>query len=209
MVKLYHYSYTKLLFDYFFSILGLVITSPLFLLIYLLIEIENNGPVFFIQNRVGKNGKVFSLIKFRTMRTGSENQRWRYMHINEADGPVFKIVNDPRFTKLGKFLARCGFDELPQLFNVIKGEMSLVGPRPFPTYEAKKLKRKDRVRELVKPGITSSWVIRGAHSLTFKQWMRLDRDYVHNATLVEDLKILIKTFIMVIKMTLNQILGTG
>jgi lipopolysaccharide/colanic/teichoic acid biosynthesis glycosyltransferase len=116
---------------------------------------------------------------------------------NQADGLVFKIRDDPRFTKFGKLLSRTGLDELPQMINVLKGEMSMVGPRPLPVKEAFRLTREQKIRELVKPGITSSWVIGGSHKLSFKKWMSLDRKYVENATFVSDLSIIKDTVILI------------
>jgi len=117
--------------------------------------------------------------------------------LNEADGPVFKIKNDPRFTRVGKFLAQTGFDELPQFFNVLKGQMSLVGPRPLPVYETKRLKSWQKKRLLVLPGMTSPWIINGGHKLTFNEWMRSDIEYLKTKTLIGDIKILLKTAFLV------------
>lgn len=136
------------------------------------------------------------------MIVGAEAQKRFLEHLNEAKGPVFKIKNDPRYTKFGKILANTGLDELPQLFNVLKGEMSLVGPRPLPLYEANKLSKKEKVRNSIKPGITSSWVVEGAHKLKFKDWMELDQKYVENGSFREDLRILYLTS----KMVINQII---
>lgn len=127
----------------------------------------------------------------------AERIKSRYKKLNEADGPVFKIRDDPRFTKFGKILSRTGLDELPQMINVIKGEMSVVGPRPLPVKEAKKLTKEQKIRELVKPGITSSWVTHGSHKLTFKKWMSLDKKYIEKATLVSDLSIIKDTVILI------------
>lgn len=138
------------------------------------------------------------------MKEGAEKQQLNLMHLNEADGPVFKIHNDPRYTKFGKVLARTGLDELPQIINVIKGEMSLVGPRPLPVKEAEKLTASQKKRHLVKPGITSSWVVKGPHSIPFKKWMELDLDYVYNASFHKDLSILVKTFMNVVGFILRQ-----
>ena len=165
----------------------------------------DSGPVIFRQKRVGKGGKVFTVYKFRTMRKGAERQRDRLLKLNEVDGPVFKIYNDPRYTKIGKILAHTGLDELPQLLNVLKGEMSLVGPRPFPIYEAELLSMREKVRQLVKPGITSSWIISGSHQLKFNEWMQLDKEYVLKATLGQDISILLKTGLIILKSSLNQV----
>lgn len=197
----FYQKFGKRAFDLFFSLLVLVLGWPVFLLIALLIKISSPGPVFFKQKRIGKNGKVFTLFKFRTMVKGAEQLKEKYLRLNEANGPVFKIRNDPRFINgIGKFLARTGLDELPNIFNVLKGNLSWVGPRPLPVDEAKKIDPKIRkVRESVLPGITSSWVISGAHSLSFSQWMKLDLRYAKNPNLLEDLKILVKTFFMCLK----------
>jgi lipopolysaccharide/colanic/teichoic acid biosynthesis glycosyltransferase len=154
---------------------------------------DTGSPVFFIQTRVGKRGKLFKIIKFRTMVKNAEKLKSRYNNLNEADGPVFKIKNDPRFTRIGKMLSKIGLDELPQFINVIEGDMSIVGPRPLPVSEAKKLTREQRIRELVKPGITSSWVTSGSHKMPFKRWMKLDADYVKDATILTDISIIYKT----------------
>ena len=128
----------------------------------------------------------------------AEKLKNKYKRLNQADGPVFKIYDDPRFTKIGKILSKLGLDELPQLINVLKGEMSLVGPRPLPVDEAKKLTKEQKIREMVRPGITSTWVIEGSHRLSFKKWMQLDKEYVENATFLKDLKIIIKTVFMLL-----------
>lgn len=189
----YHDSLLKRLFDTCLSSLCLIIFFPLFIVIAILIKFTSKGPVFFKQDRVGKNGKVFKIIMFRTMKVGAERLQKRYSHLNEADGPVFKIRNDPRFVGIGRFLARTGLDEAPQFINVIRGKMSLVGPRPLPIKEAKKLTQTQKVRELIKPGITSSWVVEGSHSMKFRKWMQLDNEYVLEASLLKDLSILFKT----------------
>lgn len=152
------------------------------------------GGLFFIQERAGKDGKVFRMYKFRTMYPGAEKDQERYRHFNEANGPVFKIHNDPRFTKIGRWLARTGLDELPQIINVIKGEMVLVGPRPLPPSEEKKIPAKWRMkRRSVKPGITSSWVVSGGHTLKFREWMELDMKDIDKKGSIYDIVIGIKT----------------
>jgi len=143
-VNSYHNSPAKFLFDKFVGLFCATTSLPLFLSIFTILKIINGGPVFFIQKRVGKNGKIFNLIKFRTMRVGAEKEQSKYKNLNEADGPVFKIKNDPRLTKFGKILFQTGLDELPQLINVLKGEMSIIGPRPLPIKEAAKLTEKQK-----------------------------------------------------------------
>lgn len=203
----FHSSLRKRLFDIFLSFFGLITFSPLFLLIAIIIKLTSKGPVFFSQKRAGKSDKVFKFIKFRTMRVGAKDQQQSLRHLNEADGPVFKIRDDPRFTKIGKFLARIGLDELPQLINVIKGEMSLVGPRPLPVAEAIKLNQSQKIRELINPGITSSWAIKGTHSMKFNEWMRLDKQHILKASLLSDINILFKTLLGCAKALFRQVVG--
>lgn len=156
--------------------------------------------IFFSQKRVGKSGKVFRLYKFRTMYPGADRDQEKYRHLNEADGPVFKIRDDPRYTKIGKWLAKTGLDELPQIINVLKGEMALVGPRPLPPDEEKQIPNRQRQkRRRVKPGLTSSWVIAGAHNLSFSKWMELDMKDIDNKNFIYDFVILTKTLTIVIK----------
>jgi lipopolysaccharide/colanic/teichoic acid biosynthesis glycosyltransferase len=171
-----------------------------------LIKLTSKGPVLFVQKRAGKDGKVFRMFKFRTMKLGASRLQRRYMSLNEADGPVFKIYNDPRFTGIGKLLSRTGLDELPQLINILKGEMSTVGPRPLPLEEARRLSKYQKVRELVKPGITSNWVVSGSHALSFDKWMKLDRKYVYAASFTEDLSIVWKTLVLIIGYVLKYII---
>lgn len=208
MRKVFFYqNLSKRAFDLIFSLLILFLGWPVFLIIALFIKASSPGPVLFKQKRVGKNGKVFTLFKFRTMIKGAEQLKEKYLHLNEANGPVFKIRHDPRFINgIGKFLARTGLDELPNVLNVLKGNLSWIGPRPLPIEEAKKINpRVRKIRESVLPGITSSWVISGAHNLSFNQWMKLDQEYVKNISFGKDLTILLKTVKMVIKVFLHNL----
>jgi len=143
------------------------------------------------------------MYKFKTMVKGADKMQSKYKNLNEADGPVFKIRNDPRYTKFGKFLSRTGLDELPQIINVLKGEMSLVGPRPLPVYEAEKLTEEQNIRLQVLPGITSSWIANGHHKHKFADWMQLDKVYVQNASLITDINILYKTVLIPIRYILQ------
>ncbi len=206
-VSRYHNSITKKLFDLVFSIIGFIILFPLAFLIVFIFKPINKGPILFKQKRVGKNGNIFTLYKLRTMRQGAESERGNkeLEKLNIADGPVFKISNDPRLTPLGKVLWKSGLDEVPQIINVIRGEMSFVGPRPFPVYEAEKLKKYEKTRELILPGIISSWVISGSHNLKFEQWMDLDRRYVEKATLLTDLSIVYKTTMLLLSIGFGKI----
>lgn len=191
--------YGKRLFDLVFVSLILILIWPLFLLIGFAILADSKRPVIFKQKRTGKDGKVFLMHKFRTMKKNAEELKSNYLKFNEADGPVFKIRDDPRFTKVGKLLAKTGLDELPQFINVLKGEMSIVGPRPLPVNEAKRISTTMRnIRESVLPGITSEWVISGSHKLSFPDWMQLDKDYALKMSLSYDVSVLWKTVIMML-----------
>jgi len=133
------------------------------------------------------------------MNNNAESEKHKYLKLNEANGPVFKIKNDPRFTNFGKYLSYTGLDELPQIINVLKGEMSIVGPRPLPDHEYLKLRKKYRTRNFVKPGITSLWVVSGSHRLSFEKWMSLDMEYIKGANLLLDLKIILETILIPLK----------
>lgn len=201
----YNQSLTKRYLNLIVGLIVLILNAPIILFIYLISKFTNNLNPIFTQKRVGQNGKIFNMIKFRTMVINAEKLQKKYSHLNIADGPVFKIHNDPRLTKFGSILVKTGLDELPQLINILKGEMNMVGPRPLPTYEANKLSKSQKYRELVKPGITSSWVISGAHNLKFKEWMRLDKEYVENATLLTDIKVSIQTIILILKLFIQKL----
>lgn len=181
------------------ALILLVIFLPLLGLLFFLVKLTSPGPVIFKQKRTGKNRKPFTMYKIRTMIIGAERHKSKYIRFNEADGPVFKIRNDPRYTKIGKFLSHTGMDELPQLINVIKGEMALVGPRPLPVDEAKKIPKKYDRRFSVLPGMTSPWIIKGAHGLSFEKWMTLDLQYVDRKSLIEDVRIFFRTILLIIK----------
>ncbi len=175
------------------ALLGLVMLAPVMGMIGWLIRREDGGPVFFRQQRWGKRRKPFWMWKFRTMKVGAEKEKEKLLELNEADGPVFKIKDDPRFTKIGKWLSKAGLDELPQLWNVVKGEMALVGPRPLPVAEAKRVPKKYWRRYEVLPGITSLWVVRGAHELSFREWMESDLEYVEKKSWWLDVKVMMRT----------------
>jgi len=165
----------------------------------------NGLPVLFRQQRVGKNGKPFILYKFRTMSINAEKKQYMYNRLNEANGPVFKIHNDPRFTRVGKFLAHTGLDELPQLINVLRGEMALIGPRPLPVDEEKKLKIWQRARESVKPGIISPWILEGYHTQTFDAWMKSDLAYIKKKTFAYDLRLAVQTIVLLLQFFFKEI----
>ena len=202
-VSKYNNSVTKRLLDILLSILILILSAPLFVLTSFLVLLTSGLPVFYVQNRTGKNGKTFKIFKFRTMINGADKLQKRFAKLNESSGVVFKIRNDPRFTKIGKVISSVGIDELPQFINVLKGDMSIVGPRPLPTYEADRLSSKQKVRELIRPGITSTWVINGTHQLAFNEWMALDKKYIHDASIEQDLKIIFSTLILMLQFLLK------
>jgi exopolysaccharide biosynthesis polyprenyl glycosylphosphotransferase len=191
---------TKRILDFAVSLVSIIILAPLFLLTAPLIKLTSPGPLFFIQERVGLNKRRFRLYKFRTMVADAEQRQKEIGHLNEASGPVFKIKNDPRITRVGKFLRKTSIDELPQLFNVLKGNMSLVGPRPLPVRDYEGFRQDwQRRRFSVRPGITCLWQINGRSSIPFEKWMELDMQYIDQWSLWMDFKILAKTIPAVLK----------
>jgi exopolysaccharide biosynthesis polyprenyl glycosylphosphotransferase len=175
------------------ALLGLAVLSPLLGAIAIAVRLTSRGPALFRQERVGFRGRRFWMYKFRTMVAEAELLRERVAHLNALDGPVFKAVADPRVTPLGHVLRRTSLDELPQLWNVLRGEMSLVGPRPLPLYEAEQLKGAQRRRLAMRPGITGLWLVGGRSMVVFEEWMALDLAYVDHWSLVLDLDILGRT----------------
>jgi lipopolysaccharide/colanic/teichoic acid biosynthesis glycosyltransferase/dTDP-glucose pyrophosphorylase len=193
------YKTLKRITDLIISSLGLFLLIPLFVLIALAIKIDSPGPVFYRQKRCGRNGKLFNMTKFRTMVTNAEVLHKELISKKEIDGPMFKISNDPRITGIGKFLRRTSLDEFPQLWNVIKGEMSLVGPRPLIMDEMKFSPSWRDIRLKVKPGLTGLWQIHGRSSGSFHDWIKYDLSYVKNQSFWLDIKILFKTISVVLK----------
>jgi exopolysaccharide biosynthesis polyprenyl glycosylphosphotransferase len=186
--------------DKILSSILLLLLSPLFLLTAILIKIISPGPVFFIQERVGLNKRRLRLYKFRTMFKNAEKKQAELEDLNEVKGAAFKIKNDPRITPIGKFLRRTSIDELPQLINVLKGDMSLVGPRPLPVRDYKGFDKDwQRRRFSVHPGITCLWQVNGRHNITFEKWMELDLEYIDQWSLMLDLSILVRTIPAVLK----------
>jgi lipopolysaccharide/colanic/teichoic acid biosynthesis glycosyltransferase len=181
------------------SITGLILFAPLFLLLMAVVKLTSRGPIFFVQDRCGFRGRVFRFYKFRTMVADAEQRKAELQHLNEMKGPVFKIARDPRITKLGRILRRTSLDELPQLWNVLKGDMSLVGPRPPTPDEVERYTSHQVQRLSVAPGITGLWQVSGRNTLSdFDVWLRLDLDYTHRQSLWLDCKILLKTVLVVI-----------
>lgn len=184
--------------DLIISLCSVVILSPLFLLIAILIKATSKGPILYKQIRSGLNGRRFTCYKFRSMVVGADNKINEIEHLNIMTGPVFKVKNDPRLTKIGKILRKYSLDELPQLWNVVKGEMSLVGPRPPIPQEVHKYQKWQRRRLSMKPGITCLWQVSGRNRVDFDTWMKLDLQYIDNWSLGLDFKILLKTIPVVI-----------
>jgi exopolysaccharide biosynthesis polyprenyl glycosylphosphotransferase len=185
--------YAKMFIDYISALILLVLTFPVFIIIAIAIKLDSKGPIFFKQVRAGMSGRKFTIYKFRTMVQNAESMRFELEKQNEMSGPVFKITNDMRHTTVGKFLRRTSLDELPQLFNVLIGDMSLVGPRPLFIYESNQISGRFRRRLSVRPGITGLWQVSGRSDLNFEKWMVLDLEYIDNWSIWLDLKILCKT----------------
>jgi exopolysaccharide biosynthesis polyprenyl glycosylphosphotransferase len=177
----------------------LAATSPLLLIIGLLVMLTSPGPVIFRQERAGFHGRRFWMYKFRTMVNGAERMRAQLEHLNEMSGPVFKVADDPRLTRVGRVLRKLSLDELPQIFNVLKGDMSLVGPRPLPLYEASRIKGEQRRRLAMRPGITGLWQVSGRNAVDFEGWMQMDLFYVDRWSLGLDLRILLRTIPVVLR----------
>ncbi len=197
--------FAKRIMDILLSIVIIAITSPLLLFSIITIKLTSKGPIFFVQNRVGYNKRKFRLYKLRTMVEGSENLQTELSNMNAMDGPVFKIKNDPRVTRIGKSLRRWSIDEIPQFVNVIKGNMSMVGPRPLPVSDYNKFSNEfdqdwQRRRFSILPGITCTWQVADSRNLiSFEDWMKLDMEYIDNWKLSNDLKIVLKTIPAAIK----------
>jgi exopolysaccharide biosynthesis polyprenyl glycosylphosphotransferase len=186
------------IFDFVGSIILILILSPVFLLITLAIGLDSRGPAIYRQVRCGLNGRRFTFYKFRSMVQGAETRKGDLLAHNLMDGPVFKMKNDPRVTRVGRFLRKTSLDELPQLFNVLRGDMSFVGPRPPIPEEVEKYEGWQRRRLSMKPGITGLWQVSGRNQIDFQQWMKLDLEYIDNWSMWLDFKILIKTILVVL-----------
>lgn len=188
----------KRLFDLVFSGIGLLLLSPFFVIIGILIKLDSKGPVFFKQKRIGKNGIPFTMYKFRSMVQDAEKLKKELMRQNEMDGPVFKMKDDPRITPLGRFIRKYSIDELPQLFNVFLGHMSLIGPRPPLPEEVEQYTDYQWRRLDVRPGITGLWQVSGRSDVSFEEWVSLDIYYIENWSMKLDIKILFQTIPVVL-----------
>lgn len=188
------YRTIKRIFDIIASLIGLILLSPLFLIVAIAIKIEDpTGPVFYAQIRLGKRQEPFEMYKFRSMVVNAEKLKKKLLQQNEINGAMFKMKDDPRITKVGKFIRKHSIDELPQLLNVLTGEMSLVGPRPPLPAEVKSYSNHDKQRLTVKPGCTGLWQISGRNDVGFEEMVRLDLNYINHRTAGYDVYILVKT----------------
>ncbi|MHB1391464.1 MAG: sugar transferase [Thermoleophilia bacterium] len=189
----------KRLIDLFGAIMAVFIFSPVLLIAAIFIKLDSPGPIFFTQERMGKNHKRFLMYKFRSMNTGAEVEKLTMVDLNEASGPIFKMKEDPRITRVGRTVRRLSIDELPQLINVFRGEMSLVGPRPLPVEEAEACHGTADMRHQVQPGVTGLWQILGRSDIPYEEMVQLDYLYVANWSLRWDIKIILRTFIAILR----------
>ena len=187
------YEFIKRVIDILGSFTGLLVLSPLFIVIALIVKFTSKGPVFFSQKRVGRNGKAFDMYKFRSMVVNAEELKEKLAAQNEMSGPMFKMKDDPRVTKVGKFIRKTSIDELPQLWNVLKGDMSLVGPRPSLPKEVAQFEKWMHRRLEVKPGLTCYWQVSGRNNIDFEDWMKLDIRYVEERNFWIDIMLIFKT----------------
>ena len=183
----------KALVDRLLAAMGIVVLLPVMLVVGLLVALFVGRPILYLQRRGGLYGRPFTMLKFRSMRVGAEQEQAALQGMNEMDGPVFKMTNDPRVTRFGRILRRTSLDELPQLFNVLAGQMSIVGPRPLPLDETRALAGRHRRRLSVRPGLTCLWQVSGRSDLTFDEWMALDLEYVERWSLGLDVAIMLRT----------------
>ncbi|WP_317453099.1 sugar transferase [Turicibacter sp. GALT-G1] len=188
------YLVLKRLMDIVGASVGLLLASPIMLIVAILIKLEDpKGPIFFSQVRNGAYPKTFKMYKFRSMYIDAEERLQELMHLNEQSGPAFKMKHDPRITKIGKFIRKTSLDELPQLFNVLKGEMSLVGPRPAIPREVEQYTAYQKQRLFVKPGLTCIWQVSGRNNIGFEEWVELDIEYIKTRNLWLDIKLILLT----------------
>ncbi|WP_291736004.1 sugar transferase [Clostridium sp.] len=187
------YKFCKRGIDVIVAGVGLILLSPIITIVACAIKLTSKGPIFFLQKRVGKNGELFNMYKFRSMVVNAEELKEKLKHKNEMSGPMFKMKDDPRVTKVGKFIRKTSLDELPQLWNVLKGDMSLVGPRPSLPKEVEQFDSWMFKRLTVRPGLTCYWQVSGRNNIDFEDWMKLDVKYVEERNLWIDIKLIFKT----------------
>jgi lipopolysaccharide/colanic/teichoic acid biosynthesis glycosyltransferase len=200
LTKVKLYELIKRLIDLLLSGFALAVLTPLLIVVGILIKKDSKGPVFFVQTRIGKDGKEFKMFKFRTMIENAESFQESLKTFNEriGDGPVFKMTNDPRVTKIGNFLRKHAIDELPQLFNILFGHMSIVGPRPPVPKEVAKYQSWHLKRFQIKPGLTCYWQAQNDKSISFDDWVRSDLKYIEERSLWLDMKLILKTIPVVL-----------
>ena len=187
------YFIIKRIIDIICSLSGIILISPVMIIVAIWIRIDSKGPVIFAQNRVGRGGTQFMMYKFRSMCSGAERLLGELKDENEMSGPMFKMKDDPRITKVGKFVRRTSIDELPQLFNILKGDMSLVGPRPSLPKEVVQFTPFQKQRLIAKPGLTCYWQVRGRSDVSFKEWMEMDVEYIAERNTWVDITLIFKT----------------
>lgn len=187
------YYITKRIIDFTGSLVGLILMSPVMLITAVSVKLTSRGPVFFAQDRVGKRGKIFKMYKFRSMVADAEDHLEELKDKNEMSGPMFKIKDDPRITKVGKFIRKTSIDELPQLINILKGDMSLVGPRPNLPREVEKFTKYQKLKLIAKPGLTCYWQVMGRNSIDFEDWIELDIKYIKECNTLIDIELILKT----------------
>ena len=187
------YAVIKRVFDIIASLCGLILLMPVYLITAIAIKLDSKGPIIFVQERNGYKGRIFKMYKFRSMVTNAEMLLKNLEKNNEVSGHMFKIKDDPRMTRVGKFLRKTSIDELPQLINIIKGEMSIVGPRPPINREVINYDKWHNLRMSVRPGLTGLWQVSGRNSLSFEEMVRLDLKYIRERSFWYDLKIILKT----------------
>lgn len=191
--KHYFYRFTKRFFDILASLIGLIVLSPVFLIVAIAIKIDDGGPIFYNQERIGKNGKEFKMYKFRSMKVNADQELDKLIHKNEVDGAMFKMKDDPRITRVGKFIRKTSIDEFPQLLNVLFGQMSIVGPRPPLPREVKMYTDYDWQRLYVRPGCTGLWQVTVRNSVGFHEMVNIDLEYIQKRGFWLDIKIMFKT----------------
>lgn len=194
------YTYFKRLIDIILSLVGLIVLSPFFIIVAIAIKLDGpKGTIFFNQVRMGVHGKKFNIYKFRSMYPDAEERLEVLKDLNEIQGHMFKMKEDPRVTKVGKFIRSYSIDELPQLLNVLKGDMSLIGPRPCLLREYREYSEHDKKRLAVRPGITGLWQVSGRNSLSFEDMVELDLTYINQISIIKDVNILFKTIFVVLR----------
>lgn len=193
------YLFIKRVIDIICSLAAIIVLSPIMIITALAIVIESPGNPIFAQERVGKDGKLFKMYKFRSMCLDAEKKLKKLQKKNEADGPVFKIKDDPRITKVGHFIRKFSIDELMQLFNILKGDMSIIGPRPALPNEVAEYDEFAKLRLKVKPGLSCYWQVSGRSNIGFEEWMQLDVKYINEMSLLTDIKIILLTIPAILK----------